>query len=95
MADISSEELSMLFEKQRNGIALTTEEIRKLGQGTKEFSKNLQAVGMASQNAAYGLAGFAKGMAAGEASFKSLNPLIDGVTGALGELAKTLPFAGI
>jgi hypothetical protein len=84
----------MLFEKQRNGIALTTEEIRKLGQGTKEFSKNLQAVGMASQNAAYGLAGFAKGMAAGEASFKSLNPLIDGVTGALGELAKTLPFAG-
>lgn len=94
MADISSEELSMLFEKQRNGIALTTEEMRKLGLGTKEFAKNLQAVGMASQSAANGLAGFTKGMANGEASFKSLNPLIDGVTGALGELAKTLPFAG-
>ena len=94
MADISSEELSMLFEKQRNGIQLTTEEMRKLGMGTKEFAVNLKALGMASQSAALGLSGFTKGMANGEASFKSLNPLIDGVTGALGELAKTLPFAG-
>jgi hypothetical protein len=94
MADISSEELSLLFEKQRNGIQLTTEEMRKLGMGTKEFAVNLKALGMASQSAALGLSGFAKGMANGEASFKSLNPLIDGVTGALGELAKTLPFAG-
>jgi len=94
MADISPEELSQLFEKQRNGIQLTTEEIRKLGAGTKEFSTNLKALGMASQNAALGLSGFTKGLANGEASFKSLNPLIDGITSGLGELAKTIPWAG-
>lgn len=94
MADISPEELSQLFEKQRNGIQLTTEEIRKLGAGTKEFSTNLKALGMASQNAALGLSGFTKSLANGEASFKSLNPLIDGITSGLGELAKTIPWAG-
>lgn len=38
--------------------------------------------------------GFAKGLAEGATKFTNLNPLIDGVVGSLGEMAKAIPFAG-
>ena len=37
---------------------------------------------------------FAGGLADGDTKFTSLNPLIDGVTGALGKMAEAVPYAG-
>lgn len=91
MADLSPQELQALFEKFRSGAELTTEELRKLGMGTQAFGESLEKAGV---SLGRGMAGFVGNMAKGEVSFKALNPVVDGVVGALGEMAKTLPFAG-
>lgn len=84
-------ELQLLFEKLQQGVDLTDEELRKLGRGTSEFGKNLRQAGI---DVSKTMGRFAQGLAEGATDFKSLNPVIDGVTGALGDMAKAIPFAG-
>lgn len=84
-------ELEQLFDKFRNGIDLTDQEMRKLGRGTSEFGQSLKKVGL---DLSKTMLGFSKSLAEGATDFKQLNPVIDGVVGGLGEMAKALPFAG-
>jgi hypothetical protein len=91
MADISAQEVQELFEKLRSGVALTNEELRKLGMGTQTFGEGLEKAGV---SVGRSMAGFVSGVTKGETSFKALNPVVDGVVGALAEMAKTVPFAG-
>lgn len=91
MADISAQEVQELFEKLRSGVALTNEELRKLGMGTQTFGQGLEKAGV---SVGRSMAGFVSGVTKGETSFKALNPVVDGVVGALAEMAKTVPFAG-
>jgi hypothetical protein len=84
-------ELEQLFDKFRNGVDLTDQEMRKLGRGTSEFGKTLKSVGL---DLTKTMGGFAKGLAEGATDFKQLNPVIDGVVGGLGEMAKAIPYAG-
>jgi len=84
-------ELEQLFEKLRTGADLTDQELRKLGRGTSEFGESLKKAGL---DLSKTMGGFAKNLAEGATDFKQLNPIIDGVTGALGEMAKAIPYAG-
>lgn len=91
MADLSTQELQEAFERLRNGADLTDRQLQALGLGTQKFGESLEKAGV---SVARGMAGFVGNMAKGETSFKSLNPVVDGVVGALGEMAKVVPFAG-
>ena len=65
---------------------------------TKEAEKGLKAFSKATAKGAVdvtkGLGGFALQVGKGDTSFKSLNKVVDITAGALGGMAKTLPFAG-
>ena len=65
---------------------------------TKEAEKGIKAFGKATVKGAVditkGLGGFALQVGKGDTSFKSLNKVVDITAGAMGGMAKTLPFAG-
>jgi len=100
MAD--EQQIQNIFERLRSGADLTAEQLKVLGVDALTTGDKIKNAGVktavalekAGVSLSRGIAGFASGVAKGETSFKSLNPVIDGVTGALGEMAKIVPFAG-
>jgi hypothetical protein len=100
MAD--EQQIQNIFERLRSGADLTAEQLEVLGVDALTTGDKIKNAGVktavalekAGVSLSRGIAGFASGVAKGETSFKSLNPVIDGVTGALGEMAKIVPFAG-
>ena len=88
---MDEEALARAFEKFQAGVDLTDQDLKKLGRGTSEFGQSLKQAGL---DITKTFGKFAQGLAEGATDFKALNPVIDGVTGALGDMAKTLPYAG-
>ena len=54
----------------------------------------LKATGQTLSAIGGSMGSFAKGLAEGDTKFTSLNPLIDGVVGAMAKLAEAIPFVG-
>jgi len=100
MAD--EQQIQNIFERLRSGADLTAEQLKVLGVDALTTGDKIKNAGVktavaldkAGVSLSRGIAGFASGVAKGETSFKALNPVIDGVVGALGEMAKIVPFAG-
>lgn len=97
MADENRELIEAMEELRRSfgGMAMTAEELdaaqKKASVGIKAFEK---ALGKVPGQLAAGMGSFAKGVAEGDTSLKSLNTVVDTASGALAALAKTIPFAG-
>ena len=100
--ELSPQQLQNIFEQLQRGADLTGEQLKDLGvdalttgdrlkNAGRKAADSLEKVGVSLTR---GMAGFTANVAKGETSFSSLNPVIDGVTGALGEMAKIIPFAG-
>jgi hypothetical protein len=100
MAD--EQQIQNIFERLRSGADLTAEQLKVLGVDALTTGDKIKNAGVktavaldkAGVSLSRGMAGFASGVAKGETSFKALNPVIDGVSGALGEMAKIIPVAG-
>jgi hypothetical protein len=100
MAD--EQQIQNIFERLRSGADLTAEQLEMLGvdaltTGDKLKNAGLKAadlLGKVGVSLTRGMAGFTANILKGETSFSSLNPVIDGVSGALGEMAKIIPVAG-
>ena len=60
----------------------------------RAMSHSIKTAGQTLKDFTSGLGTFGKGLANGEASFESLNPLIDSVANGLAQLADAIPFAG-
>ena len=98
MAD--EQQIQNIFEQLRSGADLTAEQLKVLGVDALTTGDKIKNAGVktavaldkAGVSLSRGIAGFASGVAKGETSFKALNPVIDGVAGALGEMAKVLSF---
>jgi hypothetical protein len=97
MADENRELIEAMEELRRSfgGMAMTVEELdeaqKKAGVGMKAFQKTL---GKVPGQVAAGMGSFAKSVAEGDTSLKSLNTVVDTASGALAAMAKTIPFAG-
>lgn len=95
---MTPEELDILFEKLRNGITMTDAELKKLQEslgGWKAFTAVAQSElkkGAAGSGKAMGR--FVSDVDSGSKGFSQLNPIIDSVAGAMGEMAKAIPYAG-
>jgi hypothetical protein len=100
MAD--EQQIQNIFDQLRSGADLTAEQLKVLGVDALTTGDKLKNAGRKAADSlakvgvslSRGMAGFASDVAKGETSFKALNPVIDGVAGALGEMAKIVPFAG-
>ena len=97
MADENRELIEAMEELRRSfgGMAMTAEELdeaqKKAAVGLKAFEKaSKKSIGDVTK----GLGSFAKGVAEGDTSLKSLNTVVDTASGALAAMAKTIPFAG-
>lgn len=95
---MTPEELESLFEKLRNGITMTDAELKKLQEslgGWKAFSAVAQAeLKKGAVNSGKTLGRFATDVENNAKGFSQLNPIIDSVSGAMGEMAKAIPYLG-
>ena len=97
MADENRELLEAMEElrKAMGSGAMTADE---LAEAQKKAAVGMKAFGDASKKAAVnmakGVGTFAKNVAEGDTSLKSLNKVVDVATDALGGMAKAIPFAG-
>jgi hypothetical protein len=97
MADENRELIEAMEELRRSfgGVAMTADELeeaqKKAAVGMKAFEK---ASIKAGKDMAKGMGSFAKNVAEGDTSLKSLNSVVDVATDALGGMAKAIPFAG-
>lgn len=97
MADENRELIEAMEELRRSmgGLAMTADELeeaqKKAAVGMKAFEKASKKAGA---DMAKGLGSFAKNVAEGDTSLKSLNTVVDATSGALAGMAKAIPFAG-